>query len=194
MRISPEDRVARAYVDEDEGFAQAEIMSALLAVSNQPGVCAINRYSATTWFERGRWPAWRKVLRESGVPLAPVSYGGIGEGEDARDRHWRPYTATVPLRIPGPRTSRILGFATTDAEPVGDHLCNCGTIAGATASHPLTHAARVLDDHGIAIARISADEAGRVIVIDDHPRLGSEESATVLDSISRRFRDHLRSR
>jgi hypothetical protein len=174
FRVQPDDSVSVGFADADRPFADRETIAVWLAGAKLPGVIAFNGYDAEAWFRGLGWVVWRERLLEAGVPVTPARFG---DGPERGSSVWRPYRVGGERAAPTAATRRALGTASCPAGPRRRHLAVGGGLVAGQVSRTAERAAVTLAAGGIALAEIATDDEDRVVTVDPHPLLATDEAA-----------------
>lgn len=168
FRASPEASWSDGFAADDRLYCDAELRAAWLAILHLDSVLAINQWDATTWFEGGEWPTWRRLMMEHGVAVSPFSFGGMNGVSGSHSPHWYPYRFGEPSPAPGAASQRVLGAPLTVATEQQVSLVACGHVLSPPCA-PIENAVRVLASSGIQLASIVTDAEGRVLRVNPKP-------------------------
>jgi hypothetical protein len=180
FRAGPWSRFDEGFESDDAAFASMEVSAAWLAVLNNPSVATINRLDAEVWTSRSEWPIWRRRMLAARIPCVDIDVGGV-EGDYS---HWLPWGGGIALP-PGAASRRLFASALTGATDLSSTVWFGGqSIPESEAS---TEAVQVLLQHGVELAGITLDSAGRVALCTTYPEVDDETADIAAPRIAERL-------
>lgn len=187
-RVSPSMCLADDFAEADRRFADVETAATWLAALQLPGIVAVNRFDADSWYSGLHWDYWRGRLRAAGIETAPLI---IGDYPVPESWQWNPYFAEIQCETPDINVRSTIACACRAVTPVLENICVCGTVVGDVA-HPMVHrAAHLLNEWGVGLARVSSDHEGHLHYVNVLP--GLEEMPLlehVADGLGNHFHEH----
>ena len=192
FRVAPDRSFSGSFVQEDQGFCDAEIRAVWLAALHLESILAVNRYDATVWFENANWIIWRSRLIQAGIPVSPFYFGDfVQPGEWI----WYPYKSYAPKTAPGRSTRRLLGTALTQVAEQQPVLVIGGQPVGQKINSTVEDATQLLMQWGVQVAQIWMDGQGCILKIDTLPNIFDPDvSKQAAVRIGELFYDHLHRR
>ncbi len=192
FRCEPHWHFSSSFRAEDQLFADVEARAVWLAGLNLEGVFAVNRQDAVAWFDDSKWGEWRRMLASAGVPMSPLR---ATNREIAPNERWLPFRSTrLRSQHPPQELSDRIGVSLLADEPCARNVIAGKHDLGTPLPAAAQSAADLLRAHGVQLAEITTDCAGRVCWVDLLPDIERNQLGAVVDSLMEAWDEHLHHR
>jgi hypothetical protein len=179
FRARPSLMVAPGFTESDASFAAAELRATWAHILSMPGMVAVNRATADSWFSGSEWAVWRRRLQARGVLMAPRNIG-----RPYADGWWVRWTGGQE-RAPDAPVAERLGTATIERGTLTRALCCAGEVwSEAEGAAPLG-VARALLEEGLVLSEVVLDESGRLVGLETTPAVAPAQARDVASSLAR---------